>query len=241
MQIEFPRPLQARFEQAILSGELPRGQRVDCDELAARLSASRDAMMKVLAASYRKGLIQPTACGFEILGLSQPTLDSVFQHTAKAGFKPTSIVRATTTEPATEQVAQKLDLPPGAPVYRQERTRLVNGEVLANQVNYIPYEVAPGLDEKDLSNFSFQQLLEGHYHAVFSEFKESTFLAPCAEDDLRILGLPPGSQMLVIERIGLSVTRRPLVWANIHIRPDRYDYVAGLWPQAAALLKPRAD
>ena len=34
----------------------------------------------------------------------------------------------------------------------------------------------------------------------------------------------------------LSATNRPVVWANIRIRPDRYAYVAALWPEAAELL-----
>jgi len=37
----------------------------------------------------------------------------------------------------------------------------------------------------------------------------------------------------------LSSNLLPLVWADIHIRIDRYHYVKDLWPQAAALLQGR--
>ena len=37
-------------------------------------------------------------------------------------------------------------------------------------------------------------------------------------------------------RLGV-VDYGPLVWADIRIRPDRYEYVAALWPRAAKLLE----
>jgi len=52
-----------------------------------------------------------------------------------------------------------------------------------------------------------------------------------------VLSLSEGAPVLVVDRIALSATDWPLVWATIRIRPDRFDYVAALWPQAAELLK----
>jgi DNA-binding GntR family transcriptional regulator len=61
-------------------------------------------------------------------------------------------------------------------------------------------------------------------------------LVPATEEDRELLGLPEGSSVLLIERIAKSATGWPLVWANLRIHPERYEYVSALWPQAARLL-----
>lgn len=237
MKLEFPRQVARRFEQAIADHTLAVARLVTCEEMAKRFGATPAEMSQVLLASQRKGIIQPRENCFEILGVMEPTLDSLFQHTAKSGMTPSSDVRATVVEPAPPTAAEKLNLPVGAPVYRLERTRNVNGEGVANQVNYIPCEICPGLEEDDMTHHSFQRLLEIKYHVVFAEMKENIFLAPGSESDQKILGLPTGAQVLVIDRIAVGRTGYPLVWADIHIRPDRYHYVAGLWPSAGPLVQ----
>jgi DNA-binding GntR family transcriptional regulator len=67
--------------------------------------------------------------------------------------------------------------------------------------------------------------------------KEHFALVPATEQDREILDLPENSSVLLIDRIALGPTGRPLVWADIRIRPDRYEYVKALWPDAAELLR----
>lgn len=240
MEIRFPVDLQKRFERALLEGEFAPGLALDLATLATRLNASPEKMHEVLLAEYRKGLVAPQVDGrFRILALARPSIDSVFQHTAKQGLVPTADVRAVEIEPASAVVAAKLALPRGAPVYRQERTRKVNGEVIANQRNYIPFQVCPGLEKEDISHSSFQELLEGKYHAIIAEKREQYALVPANAEDLAILSLPAGVRVLVVERLSLSVNAQPLVWAGIHIRTDRYVPVAKLFPEAAELIEER--
>jgi GntR family transcriptional regulator len=237
MNVTFPVQLQQQIEAAIIEGKLIKGQFVTVDELATVWRATPDEVRQVLLAEYRKGLVNVHGEDFEIIGIVGPTLDSLFQHTSKAGMKPASDVRAAVVVPCPEIAAAKIEVPIGAPVYRLERTRIVNDEVLANQVNYIPFEVCPGLEHDDISQYSFQKLLEGKYHTVIPEIKEEVYIAPGSDKDLEILGLPTGAQVLVVERLSFSATHRPVVWADIHIRTDRYHYVERLWPSAARLLQ----
>jgi GntR family transcriptional regulator len=201
------------------------------------LDASESDAEQVLAAAHRKGLVEPVENGYRVIGVIDPTLTSIFQHAERSGMKPTSEIRAATIEPASEQVVAKLAVPLGAPVYRLVRTRNVNGEVVANQVNFIPYEVCPGLENDDMTHFSFQRLLEVKYHAVFSELKEEMEIRLATESDREILGLPEGAHVLVVQRVSYSITGQPVVWAEIHIRTDRFQYVEQLWPAAAPLLQ----
>lgn len=240
MHIEYPEALQGKFEGAILGGDFDPQEVLAIGDLAARYGASPDKMRQVVLTAVRKGLVEWADQDGErlcILGLPESDLDSVFTHTAKSGLKPRSFVREVVVEPAEPVVAQKLDVEEGSPVYRYVRTRNVAGQALANQTNYMPYGVCPGLEHDDVSNYSFQRLMEEKYAAVLTEMDEVFSLVPASCEDRTILDLPEGSSVLVIDRIALGATGWPLVWADIRIRPDRYEYVAALWPKAAELLE----
>jgi GntR family transcriptional regulator len=234
----YPQELQQSFETDIASGALPGGQRFQLSDLQARYGADPLDLSKVLTAAFRKGPIDKDSAGtFGIRGQSRPEIQSVFQHAARSGLSPTSIVRAVEVVPAGVRVAQILQLAQEDSLFRQVRTRLVNGEVIANQTNYIPIEVCPGLETVDLAHSSFQEILEGRFHAVVARVEEHFEIRPACGQDLQILDLEAGANVLIVQRLSLSSNLLPLVWADIHIRTDRYHYVKELWPQAAELLQ----
>lgn len=237
-QYSYPQSLQQSFETDIASGALAPGQWLRLSDLQVRYGADPVDVSCVLSAASRKALIEPGSEGmFRIRTRTRPEIQSVFQHAARSGLSPTSIVRAVEVVPASAQVAQILQLAPELSVFRQVRTRMVNGEVIANQTNYIPIEVCPGLETVDLAHASFQEVLEGRFHAVVARVDETFEIRPGCEQDLVILDLQAGADVLVVQRLSLSANQFPLVWADIHIRTDRYHYVKELWPQAAELLQ----
>jgi GntR family transcriptional regulator len=238
LDIEFPTELQQRVERAIVAGDLARGQVWALDELTGRFQAATAEMIQVLQAARRKGLVVDAEGGaFRVLGLPTTKFASVFTHTAASGWKPRSEVREVEVEPASPLVAAKLRVEAGSLVYRYVRTRWVNEEALANQTNYMPLDVCPGLEREDVRRYSFQKLLEEKYHAVLVEMEEEYDMLPATVSDRETLSLPAEATVLVVDRIARSATRWPLVWAEIRIRPDRFDYVAALWPKAAELLR----
>jgi hypothetical protein len=238
LSTDYPTELQARFERMIVEGAYDRGEVVSVDHLANQLGAPDDQVLRVLRTAQRKGLAAGAGEGaVRVLGLPTTDFASVFTHTAGSGLKPRSEVRQVEIEAATSTVAETLRVEVNSPVYRYVRTRWVNEEALANQTNYMPFEVCPGLEHDDVSRYSFQKLLEEKYAAVLVEMKEEILLVPATAQDQEVLGLAEGAKVLVVDRIALSATGWPLVWASIRIRPDRFEYVAALWPEAAKLLK----
>lgn len=237
MKPKFSYELQKQFEQALIGGKYAQDDLVTGNDLAPQYGTTPEEMDKILRAAYRKGLVDKAEGDtFRILGFGGPGLDSVFMHTQRSGLKPRSVVRFVEVESASEAVAAKLKIEPGSPVYRFVRTRRVNQEELANQTNFIPYEVAPELDQDDVSNYSFQKLLEEKYRATTAEVEESYEIVPATDQDREILELPPGSSVLYVQRLAFGRTGQPIVWANIRIRPDRFEYVSQLWPEAAKIL-----
>ena len=233
----FPGQLQRTFEADIVEGAISRNQSFSVASLRTRYQTNQQDLFKVLASAKRKGLIEINPDGsIMILGKNQPSITSIFQHTAQSGLSPTSVVRSVEVILASAQVAQVLKISEGDPVFCQVRTRLVNGEVIANQKNYIPIEVSPGLETIDLSHTSFQETLDKHFNAVVCDIEEFFEIRFGDMDDISVLGLEDGAGILVVQRLSLSSSHLPLVWADIHIRTDRYLYVKALWPEASALL-----
>lgn len=234
----FPVQVQRAFEQALIAGDYAQGGILNLEQVSQRFHAGRDDLARVMAAEVRKGLVKRReADRFEVCGLTKPEVSSVFVHAEERGLRPTSEVRAVIQEPASQTVAKKLEVAVGAPVYRFERTRRVQGEPLANQINYLPYEVCPGLEEEDVSHVSFKRLLEEKYLVFLAEAEERVDLVPAGIQDGQVLDLEPGSSVLEVDRLARSQTGWPVVWATLHIAPQHYEYVAELWPRAAELLR----
>ncbi len=235
---DFPVILQCEFESMIFDGRLSAGETFHLNPISQQLNAEPVQMKKVLSSVFRKGLVDQNMDGsYTVLIPAHPSIESVFQHTARMGFKPTTAVRDVQMVASSAEIAHRLKVNPGDLVYVQVRSRLVEGRVLANQHNYLPIEVCPDLETKDLSHRSFQETLEQDYHAIVVEVEETCRLAPANQSDQQILDLSEKDDVVIVERLSLSATRQPLVWADIHVRIDRIDYVAALWPNAARLIK----
>ena len=234
----FPADLQKRFEMDVISRALPLGKLFGVTDFQNRYQSDVGDAVIVLKSAYRKGLVSKQPDGsYAIQGKSQTSVKSVFQHAAASGLSPKSVVRALKVIPADETAAKQLQVEIGQPVFCQTRTRLVNDEIVANQNNYIPIEVCPTLEDVDLTRRSFQVTLNEDFNTVITEIKEDFEMAAATGEDAAILNLADGEDVLVVRRLSLTVTGSPVVWADIHIRKDRFHYVEKLWPHAALLLQ----
>lgn len=242
LQHDFPTQLQREFETLLTEGSYLPGTVLNLEKLPLHFSASSVDLSRVLGSSFRKGLLDHLPDGsYMVLKPAKPSIESVFQHTARMGFKPTTQVRELQIIPSNPEIAHRLKLQPGEPVYHQIRSRFVDGNILANQHNYLPIEVCPGLESRDLSHRSFQETLEQDYHAVVIAVEENCRLARADQEDREMLKLAANEDVIIVNRLSLSATRQPLVWADIHIRIDRIDYVAALWPNAAQLINDKKE
>jgi DNA-binding GntR family transcriptional regulator len=113
---------------------------------------------------------------------------------------------------------------------------MINGEILANQYNFIPYEICPGLEFIDLSRSSFQVALQRDFHTVITRIHEDYFLDAPSRDDSEILQISDQDQILIVQRTSYSRNNLPVVFADIHVNPCQFHYVKELWPKANSLI-----
>jgi len=235
---KFPISLQRKIEDAIASGDLSEQKIVTVGDLSRKYKASIGDVQLVLPGLERKGLVKKKGVeAIQILGLYKAEIESVFQYAEKSKLKPETIVRSITVENASESMAEILSISEGDPLFVQVRTRKIGGQVLANQYNFIPYEICPGLEEVDLSRTSFQVTLEKRFRTIIARIEETYSLKHPERDDMEILSVSQNQPVLVVQRTSFSRNGYPLVFADIHVNPTQFHYVKDLWPEAVALIK----
>jgi hypothetical protein len=235
--VDFPVDLQRLFEQDIVKDQFDLNAIFSLEYLEAKYNAEKQELVSVLRGLHRKGLVFHEVNGnIRVLGLPEAKITSVFQYAEKSQLKPSTVVRKVEICPADDLIAEKLEIEPKSPVFVQGRTRLINDEVLANQYNFIPYEICPGLETLDLSQSSFQVALEKDFHTVITRIHEDHFLSHPSRDDEKILHINDQDQVLVVQRTSYSRNNLPVVFADIHVNPRQFHYVKELWPEANSLV-----
>jgi GntR family transcriptional regulator len=104
-----------------------------------------------------------------------------------------------------ENVAQKLRLEIGTPIYYLKRVRHINDEPFLIDEHYIPYSLCRGIEEKYKDNTSLYQLLKVEYqfnlHHGQIEFQPIT---PPSKEAIDLLKVYSTTSLLYVERIVYS-------------------------------------
>ena len=137
-----------QLEQAIESGVLPPGSRLDNEiALAEELGLSRPTMRQAIQYLVDKGLlVRKRGVGTHVARsrVRRPVgLTSLFDDLASSGQEPTTTVLSLTVEPASGVVAATLEVPEGTSVISLERLRRTRGEPLAIMRNHLRADLVP--------------------------------------------------------------------------------------------------
>ena len=236
--INFPIEVQQNFEKNIIDKVWKPDRVLDYSFFVDILNCSKTDIDCVLRSEIRKGLIKKISSNsYLVLGIARPRIESVFQFASNSGLKPKSIVRKLEIEYAHGDIASKLNISKGSPLFRQVRTRIIDRCIFANQCNLIPFEICPTLDTVDLTNYSFQIALEKKFSTIIFKIDEKYSIIPAIKSDEEILGLSSGDFILRVERLSYSVNNMPVVWADIHVKIEEFSRVKNLWPKALKLIE----
>ena len=126
---------------------------------------------------------------------------------------------------ASDDVAEKLEIPPRDPVFRVDRLRVVNGEPLSRQIVHIPARLVPHLDQHDLSGSLFS-LIENVYGLQLYQGREILRARGARKDEAQLLGIRFGAPLLATERVTYGVDGMPIEYLDAVWRGDRYDFSA---------------
>ena len=142
-----------------------------------------------------------------------------------AGLPTDSVVLDLRVEPASPEVAARLGVDAGEPVYRLERVRRAGSEPLAHETAYVPGSL-PDLEREFTRRGSLYETLRDAYgqRVVGADDEVETALASPAEAE--ILGTEVGLPLLVIRRTAWNRDGTVMEWTRSVFRGDRFRFHA---------------
>lgn len=165
------------------------------------------------------------------------TLTGLYEEVAARGGHVHSEVRRQEVATAADDVADALDISPGAQVVAIERLRWIDGEPWSWTTTYLPVEVGSLVLDADLSDQSLYALLASHgVRAVRGVRSAEAALADAHQGELLRVGA--GQALLVLRSVGYDEADRPLEYFIAYHRGDRSRFEFQL--QDAALGRSRA-
>jgi GntR family transcriptional regulator len=113
--------------------------------------------------------------------------------------------------PATELVAEKFGIEPGAPVYFLKRVRNINDRPFLIDEHYIPYNLCLGIENRYKENTSLYRLLKEEYQFSLNygqiEFEP---MMPSTKEVMDLLKVQATTSLLFVSRIVYSDQKIPL-------------------------------
>ena len=192
------------LEDAIHSGAVPTGTLFQNEvDLAASLGLSRPTMRRAMQHLVDKGLVvRRRGIGTRVV---QPKLHRPLQLTSlnddlsRAGRKPTTEVLSFENVEATDDVAERLEVPEGTLVLELVRLRRADGEPIAKLTNYLPERLAT-FSEEDLGDLGLYDLIRGQGIALHSATQTLGARNATAAES-RMLAEPKGAALITAQRV----------------------------------------
>ncbi len=143
------------------------------------------------------------------------------------GLQPGAVELARRTVAAGPTLARELRLDLDDPVHVIERLRTADGAPMALERAHISAAAAPNLIDEDLTGRSLYTLLEERFGLIFDAGEQTIGAGIAKSADARLLGVPAGSAVLLLERRS-SVAGRQVEYTVSTYRADRYQLHAAL-------------
>jgi len=129
-----------------------------------------------------------------------------------------------------EDVRAHLELPPNCDrILRIERLRLGDDVPMGIQTSYLLLPEGQTFSREEVeASGSIYRMLQEKFHLIPTEADETLEVTLATPHEASLLGIKPGSPLLLSERTTYSQNRRAMEFVKILYRGDRYRYYAKL-------------
>jgi GntR family transcriptional regulator len=145
----------------------------------------------------------------------------IFEDVSARGSQLRSDVRRLEIAPADKALADSLEIEIGDPVIVIERLRYVDDEPWVLTLTQIPYAIAPGLLNEDLSEQSIYSLLEDKYGVALKRGRRSLEGSVAGRSLARDLNIKTGSPIIILKGTSFDIDGRPVEDYVVYHRSDR--------------------
>lgn len=231
-------PLWHQAEMALRAmiekGEWPAGSQIpNEDRLGAMLGISRITLRHALRNLEEAGLLRRehgrgTFVRSATMVAGARGLTSFTSEMQSLGMRVGTSVLDAKLIPATEQIADAIELSVGEPVLRLRRLRLGNDAPIGIQTAHLPAALVPGLEADAMQVQSLYDTLRARYRIVPVKANEVYRVGTVLEEDADLIQLPAGTPAFIVERITYS-SRGPFEFTTSTMRADRYEIRSTLY------------
>ncbi len=220
--------VKGRLTRAIEDGELVPHERIPSErELSSLLGVSRMTVRQALVALVDEGALYTRAGKGTFVAdrkIEQPLqrLSSFTEDMIERGLRPASRVLEQTVVPSPIDLAEALEIAPGAEIVRIARLRLADDEPLAIETAHLPHLRYPGLVRFDFSQHSLYDVLRTEYAVTLATARQTIEASESNAEEAAVLDLPRRAPVLRITRLTTSGEGRPVELVRAVYRGDRY-------------------
>jgi len=132
-------------------------------------------------------------------------------------------------------IAEMLGLAPGEDVIHLERLRSIDGERWNVTSTYLPFALCEPLLGYDMRDRSLYATLEEELGLVLDHGRRTIEAAVAGEEHARLLGIPPGSPVLLLKSVAYLRDGRPIEYFLAWHRGDRSRFDVLLHRRAGAV------
>jgi GntR family transcriptional regulator len=226
-----PTPLHVQLEEAIkdqIANEesKPNTKLPSENEFSAKYGLSRMTVRAVITRLMQQGLV------YRVPGkgtfVAEPKISNrphlmlgIQQQLDEMGVSSKVQVLNVSMVEAPGRIRKKLDLETGDVVFRVERLRTVNSEPLSIHLSYIPANLCPDLDKKNLDAVQLRDVLKAEYGLRTDRIVAGVETALASEGDAQLLQVKPGFTLLQMEETNFDEAGAPFEFCHNLYRGDK--------------------
>ncbi|WP_156760991.1 GntR family transcriptional regulator [Microbacterium karelineae] len=219
--------ISSRLENAIRSGRIPAGARLDNEiSIGQRLGLSRPTVRRAIQEVVDKGLlVRRRGIGTQVVQgqvTREVELTSLYEDLKGSSLEPGTRVLTHEIVAAPEAVAEKLSLAPGTEVLRLRRLRTTDGSPMAVLENYLPSEFAD-VTEAQLETGGLYAMMRAR-GVTIRVAKQHIGARRAHDDEPGLLDVDAGSPLLTMERVAFDASGRAVEYGRHVYRPDMYSF-----------------
>lgn len=219
------------IERGIVQGELSPGTRLPGEmEMAARFAVNRHTVRRALAELSERGLLRAargSGTFVETTRLPYPisARTRFSEIVGAAGRQAGGGLVGSSLEAASDHVAKRLAIEPGAPVVRLEIVRSVDRAPVSVGTTWLPAARAPKAARHYRITRSMTRTLELSGIDAYRRYETRVSAASAEAADAAKLRLAPGRPLIVVESVDVTPDDKPILMTRARFAADRIELV----------------
>jgi len=212
----------------ILNHEWQPGDLIPAEfELTEKFQVSRITIRRVLDMLAKEGLVKRERGRGTFV--AEPRLEhglsrivNFTEDMIHRGFKPSTRVIFAGVVPASDYIAERLDIEEGEELVRLDRLRLADNEPMCVEHSYLIHKYVPNILKKDFSKISLSKHKAAEYGIRWIRATQVIEAILSPPDLSHELDIKTNSALLYIERVSFSQKNLPIEFLRAYYRADRY-------------------